>query len=462
MFQAFNLLDHLTVRENVDAARLLRDADGADADARGREALRAGRHRPTRPSRRPGELSGGQKQRVAIARALFGSPQLLLCDEPTGNLDSETGAQIIELFRALNEDGVTLVIVTHEERVSPVASRVLRLVATESWSHDHARARGAGAAEPPSRSRRSFALSVFGISVGIAVARLLPRAVGGRAPRRARAGLPRRPDRSGARRSRRSKAARRSAACSRRCRGGPKPLTEEAAPTARRAARGARRLSPRQAGVPRARLGRPGDARQELLRRARRRRRRSRARWQATSLGPEPFADNLGSHAPCNADADCKSPGEYCPWDTHACEPPVPAVISPFIVEMYNGTIAALTGLPKIGKFLAGRLRGFVFNIELGRSFIGAVEVGRRAAPAQVMLVGISPHAAQLALTLPLGYVQAWNAQYAPGAPRAVVGGARARSRGADVTRLTAAIRAARLRRRRFGRRARGARDHAA
>ena len=64
---------------------------------------------------------------MAIARALFHAPKLLLCDEPTGNLDTETGAQIIELFRALNREGLTLVIVTHEERVSSVASRVLRL-----------------------------------------------------------------------------------------------------------------------------------------------------------------------------------------------------------------------------------------------------------------------------------------------------------------------------------------------
>jgi putative ABC transport system ATP-binding protein len=74
----------------------------------------------------PSEMSGGQKQRVAIARALFGSPSLLLCDEPTGNLDSETGKEVIDFFRELNaKDGVTLVIVTHERRVSSVAKRVI-------------------------------------------------------------------------------------------------------------------------------------------------------------------------------------------------------------------------------------------------------------------------------------------------------------------------------------------------
>lgn len=160
------------------------------------------------------------------------------------------------------------------------------------------------------------------------------------------------------------------------------------------------------------------------------------------NLGPEPFRDELGTHAQCNADADCKTPGEYCPWDTHACEPPVPAVISPFIVELYNGTIAAQTGLPKIGKFLAGRLRGITFNIELGRSFIGSAKSGVEPHQRKVMLVGISPHAAQLALTMPLGYVQHWNAQYAPGAPPLSSLVLEAKE-GADVTRLTAAIRSA-------------------
>lgn len=157
------------------------------------------------------------------------------------------------------------------------------------------------------------------------------------------------------------------------------------------------------------------------------------------TLGPEPFADHLGTHKQCNADSDCIA-GEYCPWDTHACEPPIPAVISPFIVEMYNGTIAAQTGLPKIGRFLAGRLRGIVFNIELGRSFIGASKTGVPPHQRKVMLVGISPHAAQLALTLPLGYVQKWNEQYASGAP-ALSSVVLQLKDGADVTALTAYVR---------------------
>jgi putative ABC transport system permease protein len=157
-------------------------------------------------------------------------------------------------------------------------------------------------------------------------------------------------------------------------------------------------------------------------------------------LGPEKFADELGSHKQCNADAECAS-GEYCPWDTHACELPVPVVVSPFLVEMYNGTLAASTGLPRIGKFLAGRLRGFTFNVELGRSFIGQSHTGTEPHQRRVMLVGISPHAAQLALTFPLGYVQRWNQQYASSAP-SLSSVVLELADGADVTRLTAAVRA--------------------
>ncbi|HET7500637.1 MAG TPA: ABC transporter ATP-binding protein [Kofleriaceae bacterium] len=146
VFQAFNLLDHLTVLGNVILpASFCRTA--RDAPDRGREALRrvglsdlAGR--------RPGELSGGQKQRVAIARALFNAPTLLLCDEPTGNLDSETGKEVIDFFRELNaRDGVTLLIVTHERRVSSVARRVIAMrdgVLVETTDEALAAAQGSG------------------------------------------------------------------------------------------------------------------------------------------------------------------------------------------------------------------------------------------------------------------------------------------------------------------------------
>jgi putative ABC transport system ATP-binding protein len=78
--------------------------------------------------RRPPELSGGERQRVAIARALFGRPRLILADEPTGNLDATTGAEVIDFFAQLaRQEKQTLVVVTHEERVSRAAGRVLRL-----------------------------------------------------------------------------------------------------------------------------------------------------------------------------------------------------------------------------------------------------------------------------------------------------------------------------------------------
>jgi putative ABC transport system ATP-binding protein len=126
VFQAFNLLDHLSVLENVTLPSSF-SRNGKDIEGRGREALRRVGLSDF-AKRRPGELSGGQKQRVAIARALFGSPSLLLCDEPTGNLDSETGREVIDFFRELNaKDGVTLLIVTHERRISSVANRVIAM-----------------------------------------------------------------------------------------------------------------------------------------------------------------------------------------------------------------------------------------------------------------------------------------------------------------------------------------------
>ena len=124
VFQGFNLLAHKSVLANVMLPAAFAQVRH-DAESRGRDALRRVGLSDL-AHRRPGELSGGQKQRVAIARALFASPKLLLCDEPTGNLDSETGKEVIDFFRELNaKDGVTLVIVTHERRVSSVAKRVI-------------------------------------------------------------------------------------------------------------------------------------------------------------------------------------------------------------------------------------------------------------------------------------------------------------------------------------------------
>lgn len=127
VFQSFNLLDHLSCLENVVLPAIFAGTSAKEAHTIGMAALdRVGLK--DLAVRWPGELSGGQKQRVAIARALFSSPKLLLCDEPTGNLDSQTGEDVIEFFRELNkQDGVTLLIVTHEERLSTFADRVIHI-----------------------------------------------------------------------------------------------------------------------------------------------------------------------------------------------------------------------------------------------------------------------------------------------------------------------------------------------
>lgn len=128
VFQSFHLLDHLSCLENI----LLPNAFAKTplpaqlAEQRALEALERV-DLSDYASFRPIELSGGQKQRVAIARALFQKPQLLLCDEPTGNLDELTSRKIVDLFSQLNKDGITLLIVTHDPLVSARALRTLQL-----------------------------------------------------------------------------------------------------------------------------------------------------------------------------------------------------------------------------------------------------------------------------------------------------------------------------------------------
>ncbi len=126
VFQAFHLLPHLTVLDNVCAPALF---TAADPGIRPRAlALLERLGLAERAEDTPARLSGGQRQRVAIARALLRRPALLLCDEPTGNLDAETGARTIELFRDLHrEGGLTIIAVTHEERLAAVATRTLHL-----------------------------------------------------------------------------------------------------------------------------------------------------------------------------------------------------------------------------------------------------------------------------------------------------------------------------------------------
>lgn len=126
VFQAFHLLTHLSVIDNVLAPALFTEA-AADLRPRALELLdRLGL--ADRRDDTPAELSGGQRQRVSIARALLRKPELVLCDEPTGNLDAETGERTIELFRELHrEEKLTIVAVTHEERLARAATRTVRL-----------------------------------------------------------------------------------------------------------------------------------------------------------------------------------------------------------------------------------------------------------------------------------------------------------------------------------------------
>ncbi len=127
IFQSFNLLSGLTALENVLLPSFFAKAADNDAKARAVQALTT-IGLADKVAQKPGQLSGGERQRVAIARALFLRPPLLLCDEPTGNLDATTGAEIIDLFgRLARETGVTLIVVTHELRVARVAQRRLLL-----------------------------------------------------------------------------------------------------------------------------------------------------------------------------------------------------------------------------------------------------------------------------------------------------------------------------------------------
>jgi len=129
VFQSFNLVPEMTALENIVLGLWFARPDDADGalrlralevlDAVGLKAL---------ADRRPDALSGGERQRVAIARALAAKPRILLCDEPTGNLDQATGRQILALFDRLHQGGLTLIVATHEARVSERATRVLRLV----------------------------------------------------------------------------------------------------------------------------------------------------------------------------------------------------------------------------------------------------------------------------------------------------------------------------------------------
>ena len=127
IFQAYYLLPELTALENVCLPARVARTSASGAEKRGRDLLaRVGL--AERVEHKPLELSGGEQQRVAIARALINAPELLLADEPTGNLDSHTGGEIIELLKSLRvENQTTLIIATHDEKVAAHAQRVIEL-----------------------------------------------------------------------------------------------------------------------------------------------------------------------------------------------------------------------------------------------------------------------------------------------------------------------------------------------
>ena len=127
IFQSFNLVDELTVAENIELALLYHGIPAAERRNRVRAAMdRVGiAHRA---DHRPSQLSGGQQQRVAVARAVVGRPDLILADEPTGNLDTQHGEEVMGMLQALNRDGATIVMVTHSPSHADYASRVVNML----------------------------------------------------------------------------------------------------------------------------------------------------------------------------------------------------------------------------------------------------------------------------------------------------------------------------------------------
>ena len=126
VFQSFNLIDELNVYENVELPLRYLNISAAERKERVTAMLKR-MNISHRAQHFPQQLSGGQQQRVAIARAVVSNPKLILADEPTGNLDSKNGKEVMELLRELNEDGTTIVMVTHSQRDAAVAQRTINL-----------------------------------------------------------------------------------------------------------------------------------------------------------------------------------------------------------------------------------------------------------------------------------------------------------------------------------------------
>ncbi|WP_179505369.1 MULTISPECIES: ABC transporter ATP-binding protein [unclassified Sphingomonas] len=122
VFQSFNLIDELTIAENVELGLIYRQDSGGDRKARVAAAMdRVGVSHRARHF--PHQLSGGQQQRAAIARAIVGEPKLILADEPTGNLDTENGQQVMDILTSLNAEGATIIMVTHSPSHADIARR---------------------------------------------------------------------------------------------------------------------------------------------------------------------------------------------------------------------------------------------------------------------------------------------------------------------------------------------------
>ena len=127
IFQSFNLVDELSVRENVELALLYHDVPAAERKRR-TDAVMDRVGIAHRARHRPSQLSGGQQQRVAVARALVAEPKLILADEPTGNLDTNHGEEVMRMLQQLNAEGSTIVMVTHSPAHADYASRVVNML----------------------------------------------------------------------------------------------------------------------------------------------------------------------------------------------------------------------------------------------------------------------------------------------------------------------------------------------